>query len=89
MFYRRSWKTGVRNELRTMTGAQAKKTSDLSLAAFTCGRHPRAVGARARPERELNERLAILRVDGRASLDELVPGDDPLAEGEEDTVLTM
>ena len=58
--------------------------------AFATGvRHSLAVGARARPERDLHERLANLGVDGRGVDGRVSSGDAPLAEGEEEKVLRV
>ena len=57
--------------------------------AFATGvRHSLAVGARARPERDLHERLASLGVDGRGVDGRVSNGDAPIAESEEGKVLT-
>ena len=79
----------MRNELRTITGAQ-KTTHVRSSPRGVHVRPPLACGrGAARHAPELNERLATLGVDGRVGLDGPVRVDAPLAEGEEDTVLTM
>ena len=58
--------------------------------AFATGvRHSLAVGARARPQRDLHEALASLGIDGRGVDGRVSSGNAPIAEGEEEKVLKV